>query len=168
MPPAPTPKPKPKPPTPSPPQPPPPASGTRANPWPLGAAAGDGTWQVRVNSADFDAWPLIQQANMFNTPPPSGWVDVLVNLTATYLGSGSGSLNFDLEVDLGTVGAANVVYRSYRQSCGVAPEPNDLDYSTLFQGGSATYNECWQVPATDVPSLLLLDDQWSNGFFALR
>jgi len=165
--PSPTPKPTPAP-TPTPTPTPTPQQGTRANPWPVGAQAGDSTWKLKVNSVNFDAWPLIQAANMFNSPPPAGAVDVLASLTVSYVGSSNASLDFDFHINLGTVGASGVVYRSYIQSCGVEPDPNILDFTTLLQGATVTYNECWQVPTSDIPTLALYYDQWANGFFALR
>jgi hypothetical protein len=123
---------------------------------------------VQVNSVNFDAWPVLQAANEFNSPPPSGWVDVLANLSATYQGAGSASLNFDFDLNLGMLGASNVLYTDFTQSCGVSPDPNDLDFTTIYQGGTAVYNQCWQVPQADVPSLELVYTQMTNGFFALR
>lgn len=161
-------------PTPPPaPQPPPPAAqGTRTNPWPLGTTAGDSVWQIRVNSVDFDAWNdgVLTAANPFNDPPPAGWQNVLVNLTIGYTGTATVSFTFGFDIYLGTVGAGGVPYRSYnlQHDCGVAPTPNTLDYDYLLTGATININECWQVPQTEVATLQLWYDRWSNGFFALR
>jgi hypothetical protein len=124
-----------------------------------------------VNSVNWDAWPLVQAANMFNDPPPSGYVDVMANLSAQYIGSGSASI-LDFSINYGVVGTDGVVRTSFSgPTCGVLPPPRDIDYTTFISGASFDMNDCWVVPASQVPSLELY---WQDvrggatGWFALR
>jgi hypothetical protein len=153
-------------PTPAPvPIPPPPPAGARSNPFPLGTRAANDSWAITVNSTNFDAWPVVQAANEFNSPPSPGGQDVLANLSITYLGAGSTSLS-SLIVDLGVVGQGGVEYTSFTNDCGVVPSPSEIDYNTLFSGATIQLNLCWQVSSVDVPSLeMVYNDQ---SWFALR
>lgn len=148
-------------PTPTPAPTPSPAVGTRSNPFPVGTKASNSTWAVTVNSTNFDAWSVVQAANEFNDPPPSGSQDVMSNLTISYLGPGSTTLT-DLITNLGTVGQSNVEFTSFGNDCGVLPSPREIDFNTLFSGATIQLNLCWQVPSSDVPSLELVynDQSW--------
>jgi hypothetical protein len=154
--PAPTPTPTPTPaPTPS------PAVGTRGNPFPVGTRVSNSAWAVTVNNTNFDAWPVIEAANIFNDPPSQGGQDVLTNFTISYLGPGSTTLS-DLIIDLGVVGQSGVEYKSFVNDCGVEPSPSEIDYSTLFSGATIQLNLCWQVASNDASTLELVynDQSW--------
>jgi hypothetical protein len=158
------------PPPPTPPPPPPAAVGTRSNPFPLGSSAHNSEWSIRVNGVNFDAWPPIAATNMFNDPPPSGYSDVMPNLGLQYLGAGSASVSFDLVVNLSAVGNAGIAYVPFdlQHDCGVLPEPNELDYTTVFSGATFNLNLCFQVPTSDAGSLELHYGNSDVGWFALR
>jgi hypothetical protein len=142
---------------------PPAAQGARANPYPLGTRISNGTWAFTVNSTNFDAWPIVQAANIFNDPPPAGSQDVLVNFTVSYLGAGSSTLT-SFVIDLQLVGQSSVAYTSFTNSCGVLPKPREIDYSTLFTGATIQLNLCWQVPSSDVGTIALATDEgvWAS------
>ena len=119
-----TPKPAPAPPAPPPPPPPPTprALGTRINPYGVGSVVTIGEWSVRVNSVFGDATAAVLAENQFNDPPASGNVFFMINITLTYVATSPPSANpLSLNGNLGTVGTANVVYKEFRQSCGVIP-----------------------------------------------
>src|SRR5207253_3950327 len=130
--------------------------GSYGNAWPVGIAASAGDWTLRVNGpANFDAWAVVSQVDPSNPRPPPGYVEVLANLTATYNGSGSGSLT-DLETLLALRTASGYPNSPRFQSCGVAPHPNALDVGSLSTKQTATLNVCAMLPVEDVPVLELL------------
>ena len=140
--------------------------GSRQNPWPLGNAAAAGEWTVRVNvAANFDAWAIVGQVDPSNQKPPPGYIEVLVNLTATYNGTNSGSLT-DLEVLLALRGASDYPNSPRYQSCGVALHPNVGDVGPLSAKQTATVNVCTMLPTGDVAALELLVA--GSTWFALR
>jgi len=149
-------------PAPAPAPPPPPPGSTRSNPFPLGTAASVTGWTIKVNSVQFDAWPVVQAANLFNDPPASGWADVVVSLTMTYTGTSTGTPWLDN--DLHYVGASNVSYplSGFDHYCGVPPSPDLLDFDTVLPGGAVTGNVCFQVQTSDEPTLIGF---W-NGLFS--
>ena len=130
-------------PTPKPtPIPPPPPQGARTNPYPMGTAGvaegsiftAGGTWTVTVNSVNPDAWPVVLDANEFNSPPPVGSVDFLVNLTVTLNWTQSATIT-DLTSFLSAVGPSGIGY-GISQDCGVLPSPEELDFSDIFPGAT--------------------------------
>jgi len=128
----------------------------RSNPVPLGTAAPIGNgWTVQITGVNTDAWPAIQAANLFNAAPPTGSVDVIVTVSATYTGAGSSHL--DSGYTLRAVGASNVSYTSFTNNCGVLPVPHlDLDDPEVFTGGTVSGNAaCFQVTASDAGTLVL-------------
>jgi uncharacterized repeat protein (TIGR01451 family) len=138
--------------------PPPPALGTRQNPHSLGAlVALGGNWSVKVTNVYPDATAAILAANMFNDPPKPGHVFFMVAVQATYTGTGSSRL--DSMFRFRAVGASNVGYTSFTNSCGVLPNPNlMLDDPEVFTGGTVPGNAaCWEIPASDAASLVMYD-----------
>jgi hypothetical protein len=108
---------------------------------------------------------------MFNDPPPPGSKDVMVNITAQYLGTGTTAAWLDLGTSVDVVGQSGIAYsQGLTYSCGVLPNSlNNVD--TVFTGATFTANVCWKVPSIDVPTLELYFhdfDTGSEGFFALR
>jgi hypothetical protein len=169
-PPKPTPPPSPPVNPPVPPSPPDPVeTGEQAHPWHLGHPGSDSSWRLQVNRTDFDAWPEIAGDGFSsNTAPPRGSVDVMASLTVTYLGPGSASPVRELDSYLALVGASGVLYRHDRPNCGMLPGLNDIGLPDMQTGDAFTYNQCWQVPRAELPTLLLEHTRWPNGFFALR
>jgi len=123
-----------------------------------------------VNSVNFDAWPPIAATNYFNDPPPPGYSDVMPSLGLQYLGAGSANVSFDLVVNLSAVGNAGIAYVPFdlQHDCGVLPEPNELDYTSVFSGATFNLNLCFQVPTSDAASLELHYGNSDVGWFALH
>jgi hypothetical protein len=161
-------------PTPKPPPPPPlpPLGSSRSNPFPLGTAGSLGNgWTLTITGTYPDAWAQIQAANQFNDPPAAGNQFFMIAVSATYNGPGSSRL--DSSFGARAVGASNVAYTTFDNSCGVLPEPNlQLDDPQVFTGGTVTgYAACWHIRSSDAGSLVmffdpLLSDQVT--WFALR
>ena len=160
-------------PPPPPPSPPPPPVGSLENPVPLGQAAqiGDG-WTVTVTQVVPDATQQVLAANQFNDPPPAGYQDFMMAVTATY--NGTGSSNLDSGFTFRSVGASKVAYTTFDQpTCGVLPEPDiDLNDPQVFSGGTISGNAaCWVVKNSDASSLVMFAHRFladNEVFFALR
>lgn len=142
------------------------AKGTRASPFPIGtggAAPGapsspESSWTITVRSVNPNAWAAVEAANMFNDPPPSGSVDVMVSLKVAFTGTQPGD-TLDLTPFLDAIGASGVSYGP-TQDCGVLPSPSEFDYGSLSPGAAFNLNDCWQVAQSDVRSLEMV---WAGG-----
>ncbi len=127
---------------------------------------------MKINSVNFDAWPIIAGANMFNDPPAAGWSDVLLSLTMTYTGTSTGTPWLDNELQY--VGAANTAYPQggFDHYCGVAPAPELSDFNSVFPGGSVTGNVCFQIQTADASTLVGYWNTFNSStlgpWFALR
>jgi hypothetical protein len=112
-------------------------------------------WNLAVLSVVPDAWAQVYAANEFNTPPAAGFQDFMIQIAATYTGSGASQvLTFSPYLEV--VGASNVAHNILNPGCGVLPDPDiELSSTDVFTGGSITGNICMQVPATDVSTLEL-------------
>lgn len=134
------------------------ATGTRENPFPLGATVdlGDG-WSVTVNEVQPNARKAIQEENQFNAPPAPGQRFFLISITATY--NGDGSASFDGGYRLRAVGRTNVSYSTFENSCGVIPD--ELTNAEVFSGGTISGTICWAVDAEDSRNLVMYDDPFS-------
>ncbi|MFL5818401.1 MAG: hypothetical protein ACJ76L_12480 [Conexibacter sp.] len=126
---------------------------TRKNPILFGHDARVGDWQVRVVSVTPDATAAVLAENMFNEPPAPGWQFYVARVRATYLGADSAA--YDGGYRLRAVGDSNVGYRSFIDSCGVAPD--ELSDAEVFGGGTIEGNVCWSVRAADAASLVMYD-----------
>ena len=157
---------------PAPPPPPPPPLGSRENPIPLGQAAPVGNgWTVRVTGVVADATGQVLAANQFNDPPAAGNQFFMIAASGTYTGTGSSML--DSSFSMRAVGASQVAYTTFNNSCGVLPEPNlQLNDPQVFTGGTVSGNAaCWEIRSSDAASLAmfyepLIGDQMT--WFALR
>ena len=157
---------KPAPTPPAAPTPPPaPVQGTRQNPFPLGTEARNSSYALKVNTVTPDATAAVLAANQFNDPPAAGNQFYIANITVTYVAASPPSTTLlSVFVDFGVLGSANVLYQSFKQSCGVIPD--DLDqFATVFTGGTLTGNICWEVPAAESGSLVFTN---GTNFWALR
>ena len=122
------------------------ADGTRANPLPLGSTISTDNWEVTVNAVNLDATDVILAENTFNDAPEDGHVYIMVELSATYVGS-------DPEGDSPWVGLEYVSAsgNSFETYDAFVSEPNSFDrMGTLYEGASTTGNIALQVPADDV------------------
>jgi hypothetical protein len=143
--------------------------GARVNPIPLAQAAvlSDG-WVVRVASATLDATSQIL-ARPGNTPPSAGAQFTLVDVSATY--TGSGSSRFDPNDDrLQTIGARDA---AYDEGCGsnTLPGPPLDGHEGTAAGQTVAGELCFEIAQDDAASLLLsmYDERYSHYvWFALR
>jgi hypothetical protein len=143
--------------------------GDRSNPYPLGSAVKlDGAWRLTVNSAIVDADP---QVEALNPPPPAGAQYALVNVSLTYVGSGSSNVSGYVKYWLGAEGARNGPY-----SLACTPPPLDLGevLEASTSGQTVTGNLCFEIASSDASTLMLFgtvttpDDYYKTVFFALR
>jgi len=129
--------------------------GSRARPVPLHTAfviPDSKGWKVRVNSSIPNATKLVLAENQFNDEPAAGRQFYMINVTATYAGSGRSAAFSGLTFS--ALGRSNVAYDS-SDDCGVTPTEFD-DFKKVFSGGSISGNVCFSVKKNDVPSLLLM------------
>lgn len=144
---------------------------SRTNPVPLGKQARVGDWLVTVTGVYPDASADVLAANMFNSPPAEGRQFFMVAVSATYVGTGSTKL--DSSYGMRAVGASNVAYSTFGDSCGVLPAPNlSLDNPEVFEGGTVAGNAaCWSIVSGDASSLVMYFEPFlssSRVWFALR
>ncbi|HUO71971.1 MAG TPA: hypothetical protein VMU39_14460 [Solirubrobacteraceae bacterium] len=148
--------------------------GDRLNPYPLGAAANlrGGGWQMKVNSATLEATAAVDavviNGQPANSPPPPGAQYTLVNVSMTYVGSGSSSLENYIFGWIRAEGHKNAPYPNY-----CIPPGIDLgSVDQVFSGQTVTGNLCFEISSNDAASLLLNggDDEMTGlpVWFALR
>lgn len=143
--------------------------GSREAPVSMGADAGPYTDGISliVASVIQDATQIVLDENRFNDPPAPGNVFFLATVRVVY--SGAGTYSYDPEFDLRATGSRGKAYATFRESCGVIPD--DCDNLTLFSGGSATCNLCWEIGAEEIGSMLMfrasgeLMEQTGEPFF---
>lgn len=117
-------------------------AGTRENPSPIGSVVESKDWRVVVNSVTLAASDAVVAANRFNDAPAAGSEYILVNYSATYVGSdANGQTPSFVSVDYVTADGKTI--NSYDHHV-VAPEA--IDSNTLYKGGTATGNIAIQVP----------------------
>jgi len=124
--------------------------GTRQNPLPLGSTVtldvlGETEWEVTVGPATLDATDTVIAENMFNDPPEEGFQYALLSLTATYIGSESGTPSFDLTYSY--VSSSGTTHETF-DSFAVAPDPLS-DVNELYSGASGTGNILVAIPSDD-------------------
>jgi hypothetical protein len=113
-------------------------------PLPLGESAEVGEYTVTVDRVIPDADGIVAHENQFNSPPDGRYV--LVELTVTYNGDEEGDPWVDLSTDFVGTDA-----RKYDTSSCMAVVPQEAsDVPTLLLGGTASYQECMDVPPTAV------------------
>jgi len=113
--------------------------GTRENPAPLGSEITDGDWTVMVNSVttvDEDSWGSF---------PEAGYVLLVINLTATYIGNDADGDTPWANVEY--VSPSGNTFNSLSSSTMFIPENQFDSLSRLFNGASTTGNMILEVPA---------------------
>lgn len=138
---------------------------TREIPVPLGTAAQlDHGWKVTIHSVTPNANSQITAANQFNKAPAAGQQFFIARISATRTAPTSGRYG---PYELYAVGASNVSYTSFSNSCGVIPDP--VSSNEVFPGGTVTGNVCWAIASSDAGSLVAWDnDATTRVYFALR
>ncbi len=98
-----------------------PIGDSRSNPHPVGSTVSLTHWDVAVNGDLIRgpaAWKMLQEANMFNDPPPAGHEYLLVPLRIAHHRLTTAEKTLGLHV----TGSANVIHFSFDNSQ-VPPEP---------------------------------------------
>lgn len=143
--------------------------GTRDHPVPLGTAAEVGYgWTMVVNSVTLDADADLAADDLWNEPPPPGSQYVMANVSLTYDGAEASD---SAGVNLQALGASNVTLSQGGSTYATPPGALDL-FTEVFQGGTITGNIVFEVPTTDVESLVIIGhafmsfDDSERAFFA--
>lgn len=141
--------------------------GTRDNPLAIGSTITTDEWELTVNSVNLDAAAELAGGNMFNEPPAEGNVQILINVTATYMGS-------DPE---GATPWASVKYVSpsgntFDSTDTFLVAENSLDrMKTLYEGASTTGDVALEVPSDGLieGTLRVSPDLFADDkFFAMQ
>lgn len=130
------------------------ASGAaRSKPVPLGQPGMLTTppWTLTVGTVTPDANASIAAKNSFNRPPAAGLQFFMVEVTFVYRG---GDPSSPIELSMEAVGASNVIYTTFQNTCGVVPD-NARDLNKVFSGGTVTGNVCWEIRSDDADSLVM-------------
>jgi len=123
-------------------------------------------WKLMITSVNPDAYNLIHAAIPSSQAPPADQRDLMIRAEATYIGPGTGVFS---AVRLALVSGIQNTYDQIRNTCGAIPEflpPNVVTSGTVVLG-----NVCFTVRASDIDSLVLLDNQTSDAdkvYFALK
>jgi HEAT repeat protein len=135
--------------------------GSRENPLPMqkySVTSSDG-WKITVMSVIPNATSMVLNENMFNDPPKEGHQFFLAKVRACYTGQGSD--RFDGSFRLRAVGASNVAYSTFENSCGVIPNP--ISDAEVFTGGCIEGYIGWEIRSIDAKSLVMYDSPLSFG-----
>jgi len=127
------------------------AEGTRKDPIPRGQSVDLGDWTVEIVGYRQNANEIVATENQFNDPPAEGRQFVMATMQITYHGTDIGNLSY---LQFKAVGASNVAYTTYEDSCGVVPD-DPFTISDIFTDGTVKVNYCWSVQTSDVKSLLI-------------
>ena len=120
------------------------ASGTRANPYPIGSVIESDDWRVVVNSVTLAATEAVVAGNQFNEAPTEGSEYILVNYSATYIGDDAdGQMPAFVSVEYVTADGTTV---NGLDKMVIAPDSIDT-MSTLYTEGTATGNVAVEVPS---------------------
>jgi len=144
--------------------------GTLQQPFLMGAPGllADG-WQVLVTGVTPDAWTGIHDAVPFNTQAPSSdQRDFEVRVQGTFQGQGTGVFS-GMRLALANANSGAVMYDQLHNSCGTLPDP--IPPNLVTSGGVTRGNVCFVVRATDIPSLVLVDNEVTDAdkqYFALH
>jgi len=134
-----------------------PPGSNRADPVPLGQPGelGNG-WTVTVTGVVEDATSVLLGADPKNAPPPFGFQDVMVAISATYHGPAQSS-HLTPGTTFHAIGKYDYPYSTSSSFCGILPDPNlDAANPLTFAGGTIAGNAaCWMVTLGDVSSLEL-------------
>src|SRR5579862_4423214 len=132
-----------------------PPGSSQADPVPLGQPANLGNgWTVTVTGVVPDATSALLGADPKNAPPPFGFQDVMVSVSATFSGPAESS-HLTPSTTFHAIGKDNYPYSTSTSFCGTLPDPNlDATNPLTFAGGTIAGNAvCWMVASGDVSSL---------------
>ncbi|WP_432521888.1 DUF4190 domain-containing protein [Kineococcus sp. SYSU DK006] len=123
----------------------------------IGAPAQVGDYTVTVSAVNQDATQVIADANRFNTAATGRYV--LVDLTATYTGTAAEANPW---IDLRATYQATDARNYDQSSCSVVVPQSAFDQPGLRTGGTATYQVCFDVPATAIAGSVVSVEQILN------
>lgn len=119
---------------------------------------------VKVDSVTLDATAQIV-AIPGNSPPHAGAQYVMLNLSASYTGGGSSTLD-QYGDTLQTIGVHGFAYRRCYEEL---PPPVLVPYATVYSGQSIAGNVCYEIASNDADTLMLYYDGYPRKlWFALR
>lgn len=142
--------------------------GTAQQPFVMGAPGllADG-FQLVVTGVTADAWAGIHDAVPSNSQAPSSdQRDFEVRVQATYQGQYTGVFS---GTRLALVGANGAFYDQIHNSCGIIPD--GVPPNLLTPGGVTRGNVCFVVRLSDIPTLVLVDNQVTDAdkqYFSLH
>lgn len=128
----------------------PPATGTSpvATPRQSATTSGDNqTWnglRVDVIGVNRNGWPVIKANNQYNDPPLSGMRMLLLTLRVQNVTGPPEEPVRLYDADFKLMDDQNVIYETFRVSCGVIP---DLLDGVVPRGGTVDGKLCFQIPA---------------------
>jgi plastocyanin len=125
---------------------------TRNSPIPLNTTGQIADYEITVVSVTPNANDVVMAENQFNAAPAPDKQFFMARVTATYVGSATGTPWLDLNFQ--AVGVGNTGYSTFNDTCGVIPD-DPINTSELFPGGSAEFNICWEIAATDQGTLVM-------------
>ncbi|MEL4317928.1 DUF4190 domain-containing protein [Leifsonia sp. YIM 134122] len=129
-----------------------PEVGTRDNPAALGTTItmtenGASTWEITPGASNLNAGEAVASTNQFNDPAPDGYQWATLPLHLTYIGEGSSTPGYDIQVKF--VGADGKTYETYNELASGYIE-GDLDSTTeMFTGASTDATVLILIPSAD-------------------
>lgn len=141
---------------------------SRNNPVPIGQSLVTSTGisiRVTVFNDGPQAWNIIQPANMFNNPPPSGMKYILVTVDVKNISSQTEPYSVDYS-DFSLVGSSNVSFTSYDLSTSVVlPKSgiySELDKS-LYHDGETEGSIHFTIPQNETNLVLVYSPSFLSG-----
>ncbi|KQO98117.1 hypothetical protein ASF30_08455 [Leifsonia sp. Leaf264] len=129
-----------------------PEVGTRDNPAALGTTItmtenGASTWEITPGASNLNAGETVAATNQFSDPAPDGYQWATLPLHLTYIGEGSSTPGYDIQVKF--VGADGNTYETYNELASGYIE-GDLDSTTeMFTGASTDASVLILIPSAD-------------------
>jgi hypothetical protein len=124
-------------------------------------------WQLGVIGVNPDAYSTIKAAIPSAVAPGTDARELLISLQATYAGTGTGTFT---DSRLALVNPKTQArYDQLSNNCGFIP--NAISPNVVTPGTVVLGNVCFNVPASDIGSLMLVDSQPSQAdrvYFALQ
>ncbi|MDF2580150.1 MAG: hypothetical protein K0S49_1729 [Microbacterium sp.] len=118
-------------------------TGTREDPLPFSASISNREWDVTLNSFERNGNDAVMAGNPFNTEPGEGTQYVILDMTATYKGSGDGASSL---VQVEYVAADGTVISTWDNFVsGVEPT---FGTASLLAGASDTGKQVYLVPSS--------------------
>lgn len=121
-----------------------------STPVPLETAGVVGDFELTVLNVMPDANDMIMAYYEFNTEAQPGNQFFLVQVQVTYIGEATATPWSSLTLE--AIGASDVLYSEYDNTCGLIPD-TDASGLELFPGGTVSYNVCWEISSDDADSL---------------